>query len=126
MTETTDPMAKSDAQIWLEVAHQIVDDHESHGSIERLLADIAKRLWYEYGRGCKTADNRLQHENYTLRQRIAKLESDAAKLSGIMREYSQGYHDVCQQLKAASVETVSALPTDSHEVQGFTVIDLGQ
>ncbi len=59
------------------------------------------------------------------RQPIAKLESDAAKLSGIMREYAQGYHDVCQQLKAASVETVSALPTDSHEVPGFHVLDLG-
>ena len=58
------------------------------------------------------------------RQRVAKLESDAAKLSGIMWEYSHGYHDVCQQLKAASVETVSALHDTAHEVPGFHVLDL--
>ena len=58
------------------------------------------------------------------RQRISQLESELATMSGIMWEYSQGYHDVCQQLKAANVETVSELPTDSHEVPGFHVLDL--
>jgi len=116
----------NDESTWKEIAERIVDEIPDHASSDYLAIEIAKHLGYEYGRGCKEADNRLQHENYTLRRRIDKLESDAAKLSGIMWEYSQGYHDVCQQLKAASVETVSAPPADSHEVPGFHVMDMSR
>ena len=66
----------------------------------------------------------LEADRSRLVQRVAKLESELATMSGIMREYSQGYYNVCQQLKAASVETVSALPDTAHEVSGFHVLDL--
>ncbi len=93
-------------------------------TVEAILEEAAHEL--HPARGCLKLRAAILKALKDARQRIEKLESDAAKLSGIMWEYSQGYHDVCKQLKAASVETVSALPTDSHEVPGFTVIDLGQ